>query len=126
METILVFYWSGLVICGIVGTVLSLYVLRDLAAAVRPFIPERTVPFVTRFVKVACIFAALVGGVSAKFYGCNLKYDALIGNPALLSLKVAAQLEAAMRWLLIFFIALIVITAAAYIIMVFTHKEIRR
>ena len=102
MQTVFLFYCIGLLICVLFGVFLSLVLFRDLRLIVSNLIPKTTGSFTSRFIKISFIFTALIGGISAKFYGCQYEYDELINNPTALSLKVGGQIEAALRYLLVF------------------------
>jgi hypothetical protein len=113
MQTVLLYYVIGLVICVLLGFLLSLVVFRDLSAVVSGLIPKATGPFIRRVIKISFILTALIGGISAKFYSCQYKYADLIGNPTALSFKVGGQIEAALRYLLVFLLLTLGILVAA-------------
>ncbi len=97
MQTILVVYALGLVICILVGVLLSLVVFRDLDTVLSGPAPRSAGAPIARIVKLSFILAALVGGISAHFYSCQYRYAELIGNPTALTLKVFGQVEGALR-----------------------------
>jgi len=116
MQTILIVYGLGLVICILVGVVLSAVVFRDLNTVISTSTSRTSAGPLSRIIKFSFILAALVGGISAKFYSCQYRYNDLIGNPAALTMKVFGQLEGTLRWLLVFLLILAgIITAAVAI-----------
>lgn len=116
MQTILIVYGLGLVICVLVGVALSAAVFRDLNTVISTSTSRPSAGPLSRIIKFTFILAALVGGISAKFYSCQYRYDDLIGNPAALTMKVFGQLEGTLRWLLVFLLILAgIITAAVAI-----------
>lgn len=112
MQTILVVYGLGLVICILAGVALSAVLFRDLDAVLSTGIPRVRIGPISRIVKLSFILAALVGGISAKFYSCQYRYADLIGNPTGLTMKVFGQIEGALRWLLIFLLILAALVLA--------------
>ena len=114
MQTILVVYGLGLLACILVGVLLSVVLFRDLDAVVSAPAPRSSAVPIARIIKLSFILAAVVGGISAKFYSCQYRYADLIGNPPALTLKVFGQLEGAFRWLLIFLLVLAAVILAAY------------
>jgi hypothetical protein len=114
MQTVFLYYIAGLSICVLLGILLSLVVFRDLPAVVSDLIPKGTGRFIWRAIRISFILTALVGGISAKFYGCQYKYADLINSPSALSFKVGGQIEAALRYLLVFLLLTLgILTAAA-------------
>lgn len=114
MQTILVVYCLGLVFCIAVGVVLSLVVFRNLETVISPPVSRAAALPFSRIIKLSFILAALVGGISAKFYGCTYRYADIVDNPTALTLKVFGQVEGTLRWLLIFLLILAaVVTTAA-------------
>jgi hypothetical protein len=115
MQTILVVYGLGLVICILVGVALSAVLFRNLDAVLADGTPRSSTAPISRIVKLSFILAALFGGISAKFYSCDYRYGDLIGNPAGLAMKVFGQVEGALRWLLVFLLllAVVILVAAA-------------
>jgi hypothetical protein len=113
MQTILVVYGLGLVICVLVAVALSAVLFRDLDAVLSAGMPRTSAAPISRIVKLSFILAALVGGISAKFYSCQYRYADLIGNPTGLTMKVLGQVEGALRWLLVFLLILAVVILAA-------------
>lgn len=122
METILIFYISGVILCAFLGVFLSFVILRDLKAIISKFLPTEKSSFITSLIKFLFIAVALVGGLSAKFYSCEYRYDELIDNPVALTLKVAGQLEGAMRYLLIY----LLIFLSIYMILLILSRNIKR
>ncbi len=123
MQTVLVVYCFGLGICALLGVVLSLVVLRDLNAIATKLAPPRMGAFLSRTIKIAFILTALIGGISAKFYSCDYRYADLINNPPALTLKVAGQIEAASRYLLIFLLLLLGIVAVTTTLRIWVGKK---
>jgi hypothetical protein len=113
MQTILIVYALGLVVCVLVGVLLSLVVFRDLDTVLTGPAPRSAATPIARVIKLSLILAALVGGISAKFYSCDYRYADLIDNPAALTMKVFGQIEGAFRWLLVFLLILAVIILVA-------------
>ncbi len=122
METILIFYITGIFLCAFLGVFLSLLILRDLKAIISKVTSTEKARFLTSVIKSLFIAAAVVGGLSAKFYGCEYRYDELIDNPAALTLKVAGQLEGAMRYLLIY----LLIFLSIHMILLILSRNIKR
>ncbi len=92
---------------------LSLVVFRDLDTVLTGPAPRSAAVPISRVIKLSLILAALVGGISAKFYSCDYRYADLIGSPAALTMKVFGQIEGAFRWLLVFLLILAVIILVA-------------
>jgi hypothetical protein len=113
MQTILVVYVLGLVICILVGVLLSLVVFRDLDTVLSGPAPRSAAVPLSRIIKISFMLAALVGGISAKFYSCDYRYADLIGNPTAMTMKVFGQIEGALRWLLVFLLILAAVIVAA-------------
>jgi hypothetical protein len=113
MQTILVVYGLGLVICILAGVALSVVLFRDLDTVVSAGMPRSLAVPISRIIKLSFILAALVGGISAKFYSCQYKYADLVGNPVGLTMKVFGQMEGALRWLLVFLLILAAVILAA-------------
>jgi hypothetical protein len=115
MQTILVVYGAGLLLCVLVGVALSAVVFRDLDAVLSADTPRHAAAPLSRIIKLSFILAALVGGISAKFYGCQYRYENLVDNPPALTMKVFSQLEGAFHWLLVFLLVLagLILFAAA-------------
>jgi len=122
METVLVFYIIGIFLCTSLGVFLMILILRDLKAVLSRVISTEKAGFVTSTIKFLFIITALVGGLSFKFYSCDYRYDGLIDNPVALSLKVAGQLEGAMRYLLIF----LLIFLSLYMVVSILSRNIKR
>jgi hypothetical protein len=114
MQTILVVYGLGLLICILVGVLLSIFLFRDLDTVLSTPASRPTAVPIARIIKLSFILAALVGGISAKFYSCQYRYADLIGNPTGLTMKVFGQVEGAFRWLLIFLLVLAAVILAAH------------
>jgi hypothetical protein len=123
MQGVLVAYCFGLGICALLGIVLSLVVLHDLDSIAQKLAPPRMGTFLSRTVKIAFILTALIGGISAKFYGCDYSYKDLINNPPALTLKVAGQIEAASRYLLVFLLLLLGIVAVTTTLRIWVGKK---
>lgn len=116
MQTILLVYGLGLVICVLLGAGLSAVLFRDLDTVVSAGIPRSSARPVSRIIKLSLILAALVGGISAKFYSCQYRYDELIANPSALTMKVFGQVEGALRWSLVFLLILAVVFLALAVV----------
>ncbi len=114
MQTILVVYGLGLLICILVGVLLSAVLFRDLDTVVSTPVSRPSAVSISRIIKLSFILAALVGGISAKFYSCQYRYADLIGNPTGLTMKVFGQMEGALRWLLVFLLILAAVILTAY------------
>ena len=113
MQTILVVYGFGLVTCILVGVALSAVLFRNLDAVLSDATPRTLTAPISRIIKLSFILAALVGGISAKFYSCDYRYDDLVGSPAGLAMKVFGQVEGAFRWLLVFLLILAALILSA-------------
>ena len=122
METVLFFYITGIFICAFLGVFLSLLILRDLNGIIAKLLSTEKRNFLTSLIKFLFITAAVVGGLSAKFYSCEYRYDDLIDNPAALTLKIAGQLEGAIRYLLIY----LLIFLSIYMILLIISRNIKR
>ena len=116
METILIFYIIGIFLSASLGVFLAILILRDLKAIISRVISAEKAGFVTSTIKLLFIITAFVGGLSFKLFSCAYRYDELLDNPALLSLKVAGQLEGAMRYLLIFLLIFLLLYMAVSIL----------
>jgi hypothetical protein len=114
MQTILVVYGLGLLICILVGVLLSIFLFRDLDTVLSTPASRSTAVPIARIIKLSFILAALVGGISAKFYSCQYRYADLIGNPTGLTMKVLGQVEGAFRWLLVFLLVLAAVILTAH------------
>ncbi|MBN2225249.1 MAG: hypothetical protein JW765_11270 [Deltaproteobacteria bacterium] len=123
MQTILVVYGTGLVICILVGVVLSAVVFRDLNTVVSSAASRSSAVRLSRIIKFSFVLAALVGGISAKFYGCQYRYADLVDNPAALTMKVFGQIEGTLRWLLVFLLILAGIILTAVTIQIGSDKR---
>ena len=122
METVLFFYITGILLCVFLGVFLSFLILRDLKQIISKVLPTEKVGFVKSLIKFLFIAAAIVGGLSFKFYSCEYRYDGLIDNPIALTLKVAGQLEGAILYLLIY----LLIFLSIYMILSILSSNIRR
>ncbi len=114
MQTILVVYGLGLLICILAGVLLSAFLFRDLDTVLSAPASRSTALPISRIIKLSFILAALVGGISAKFYSCQYRYGDLIGNPTGLTMKVFGQIEGAFRWLLVFLLILAAVILTAH------------
>ena len=112
MQTILIVYGLGLVICVLLGVVLSAVLFRDFDTVLSAGVSRTSAAPISRIIKLSFILAALVGGISAKFYSCQYRYAELIDNPVGLTMKVFGQMEGALRFMLVFLLVLAVLIAA--------------
>ncbi|MBN1572319.1 MAG: hypothetical protein JW984_03890 [Deltaproteobacteria bacterium] len=116
MNTVLTYYVLGLVAATAVGVILTLLLLRNIEEVLSftsiPVNPKR----LSTLIKLFAIAAVLVGGISRKFYGCNYKYESLVGNPTALNFKVMGQIEGALYYLMIYLIIVFALYLTAYIL----------
>ncbi len=116
MNTVLIYYVSGLIAATAVGVILTLLVLRNvedvLSSVSIPVNPKR----LATMIKLTAIAAVLVGGISRKFYGCNYRYESLVNNPTALNFKVMGQIEGALYYLMIYLIIVFALYLTAYIL----------
>jgi len=112
MQTILIVYGRGLVICVLLGVVLSAVLFRDFDTVLSAGLSRTSSVPISRIIKLSFILAALVGGISAKFYSCQYRYADLIDNPVGLTMKVFGQMEGALRFMLVFLLVLAVLITA--------------
>lgn len=122
METVLTYYFLGIILCTLLGVFLSLFIFRGLKKIVSHIVPHPTTKFLSSFIRFTFIGTAIVGCLSVKFYGCQYRYDELIDNPVSLTFKVASQLEGTMHYLLIYLVIFLSIYGIFYIL---SQKKLR-
>jgi len=113
---ILIYYISGLILCVVIGLLLSQFVFKDLRDSLTTLLAPLNPRRLSTIIKLAAIFVVLAGGLSAKFYSCGYKYEALIANRPALTFKVMDQIEGGLRYLMIYLIFLLTIFLVTYLL----------
>ncbi len=113
---ILIYYISGLILCIIIGVLLSRFVFKDLKDSLTAIFAPPSPRRLSTMIKLAAIFTVLAGGLSAKYYSCNYKYETLISNRPALTFKVMDQIEAGIQYLMIYLIFLLAIFLVTYLL----------
>ena len=101
-DTILLWYFVGLAAAAAAGIVLSAVAFRDLDTAIFSAVSPRHSLFFSRFIKLSFIATAVIGGLSVKFYSCEHRYDDLLKSHVTLTFKVLEEIEAGLRFLLVY------------------------
>ncbi len=118
-DIILIYYISGLIFCIAIGALMSKFIFKDLKDSLTTILAplsNLSSRRLSTMIKLAAIFLVLAGGLSAKFYSCNYKYETLISNRHALTFKVMDQIEGGLRYLMIYLILILTIFLVTYLL----------
>ena len=113
---ILIYYISGLILCIVIGAIMSKFIFKDLKDSLTTILAPHSPRRLSTMIKLTAIFVVLAGGLSAKFYSCEYKYETLIANRPALTFKVIDQIEGGLKYLMIYLIFLLTIFLVTYLL----------